>query len=113
MGLHIWFLEDYFEFKWTLGHSKSLQEIEEEHPRFCNLHQRVAQRVTCDMDPGMVPLAFKDGLLLIRVSAKLYFYHIDAFKMKEACTLSKLGPSSLFCLVVLPYSTSLLLLNSA
>ena len=29
MGLHIWFLEDYFEFKWTLRHSKSLQEIEE------------------------------------------------------------------------------------
>ena len=90
-----------------------LQEIEEEHPRFCNLHQRVTQGVTYDMDPGMVPLAFKDGLLLIRVSTKLYFYHIDTCKMKEPCTLSKLGPSSLFCLVVLPYSTSLVPLNSA
>ena len=57
------------------------------------------------------PKSFGEGLL--GSFAKLYFYHIDTCKMKEACTLSKLGPSSLFCLVVLPYSTSLVPLNSA
>jgi hypothetical protein len=112
-GLHIWFLEDYFEIQWTLKYSKSLLEIEEEHPRFYNLHERVTQRVTYDMDPWMVPLAFKDGLLLMRVSAKLYLYHIETGMMKEACTLAKLGPNSMYCPVVLPYSMSLVPLNRA
>ena len=110
-GLHIWFLEDFFESKWTLKHSKSLREIEEEHPRFYNLHQRVTEAVTYHMEPWMVPLAIKDGLLLLRVSTKLYLYEIETCSVKQACSLSKLGPHIMFCPVVLPYSMSLVPLN--
>ncbi|KAJ7975358.1 F-box protein [Quillaja saponaria] len=107
-GLQVWYLEDYYESKWTLKHSKSLAVIEEQYSKFfCNLHKRVTQRLTADMNPWMDPLVFKDGLLLLKVSAKLYFYHIENSKMQDVCTIAELAPNSIFCPTVLPYSLSL------
>ncbi|XP_044466750.1 F-box protein At5g49610-like isoform X2 [Mangifera indica] len=113
-GLHVWCLEDYFEFQWTLKHSKTLDELEEEHPEFfCNLRVRVGQRKFFESTPWMDPLAFKDGYLLMRVCSNIYLYHVDTNKMKEVCALNELGTYSTFNPIVLPYSLSLVPLNWA
>lgn len=107
-GLHVWFLEDYFDFKWSLKHSKTLAEMEKEHAQsFCNLYERVTQRLTFDNSPWMDPLAFKDRVLLLRVSNTIYLYHIETSKMEKFCENSRFGTNSLFCPTVVPYSMSL------
>lgn len=113
-GLHVWYLEDYYEFKWTLKHCKSLEEIEGEYPHFFfNLKIRVSQRVSMDTSPWMNPLGFNDGILLMKVCANLYLYDIKNNKMTEACSLQDLNPKSLCYPTVLPYSLSLVPLNHA
>ncbi|XP_021669179.2 F-box protein At5g49610-like isoform X2 [Hevea brasiliensis] len=112
-GLHVWFLEDYFDCKWSMKHCKTLAAMEQEHGQFFyNLQERVKQRLTGN--PWMDPLAFKDGVLLLRVSNTIYLYHIERCKMDEVCDISKFGTNSMFCPTVLPYSMSLVpLLNKA
>lgn len=111
-GLQFWFLEDYFEFKWNLKYSKTLEVLEEEHPNFlCNLHERVRRRPTIDSNPWMDPLAFRDGILLIRVCAKIFLYHVETNKMNEVCYFSGLGTYSSYLPTVLPYSLSLVRLT--
>ncbi|XP_019051907.1 PREDICTED: F-box protein At5g49610-like [Nelumbo nucifera] len=108
-GLQVWILEDYSGPKWVLKDSISLAMMEEENPQFLyNLLQRTAGRVTFDMIPWIEPLAFKDGLLLMRVSSRMYLYHLESRRMKELCSLTKLGPNSLVYPTVLPYSMSLI-----
>lgn len=112
-GLHVWFLEDYFDFTWSLKHCKTLAEMEQEHSQFFyNLEKRVKLRRTVDDSPWMDPLAFKDGVLLLRVSNTIYLYHIERRKMDQVCDISKFGTYSLFCPTVLPYSMSLVPLLS-
>ncbi|XVE79242.1 hypothetical protein DITRI_Ditri14bG0042300 [Diplodiscus trichospermus] len=112
-GLQVWFLEDYFESRWSLKLSKTLEEIEEQHSQYLyNLRERVTQRLAVDMEPWIDPLAFKDGYLLMRVSRKILLYNIEANKMQQVCFLSKLGTNSVSG-TVLPYSLSLAPLNQA
>ncbi|KAJ1400388.1 F-box-like domain superfamily [Sesbania bispinosa] len=113
-GLHVWYLEDYYEFKWTLKHSKSLEEIEGEYPHFfLNLKNRVSERVSLDSSPWMNPLGFKDGVLLMKVSANLFMYDIKKNKMAQACSILDLNPQSTSNPTVLPHSLSLVPLNHA
>ncbi|XVF69191.1 hypothetical protein PTKIN_Ptkin11bG0060600 [Pterospermum kingtungense] len=112
-GLQVWSLEDYFESRWSLKLSKTLEEIEEEHPQFVyNLRERVTQRLAIDREPWVDPLAFKDGYLLMRVSRKILLYNIEANKMQQVCFVSKLGTGSIFG-TVLPYTLSLVPINQA
>ncbi|XP_031257995.1 F-box protein At5g49610-like [Pistacia vera] len=112
-GFHVWCLEDYFEFHWTLKHSKSLDAMEEEHPEFlCNLQVRVTQRLA-DSTPWMDPLAFKDGYVLMRVCTNIYLYHVNTNKMKKVCGQNEMGTCSTFNPIVLPYSLSLVPLSWA
>ncbi|KAK7251122.1 hypothetical protein RIF29_34049 [Crotalaria pallida] len=111
-GLHVWYLEDYYEFKWTLKHSKSLEEIEREFSQFFfNLKTRVSMRMSADSSPWMNPLGFKDGLLLMKVCANLYVYDIHNNSCAEACALHDLNSESMTCPTVLPHSLSLVPLN--
>ncbi|XP_022732040.1 F-box protein At5g07610-like [Durio zibethinus] len=112
-GFQVWFLEDYFESRWSLKLSKTLEEMEEQHSQFLyNLRERVTQRLEVNMEPWVDPLAFKDGYLLMRVSRKIMLYNIETNKMQIVCFVSKLGTSSIFG-TVLPYSLSLVPLNQA
>lgn len=111
-GLQIWVLEDLFESVWALKYSVELETLELENSQsFLNLKQRVAHRIEFDMDPYMDPLAFKDGILLMRVSNKIYLYHVESRKVEDLCSLLDLGPNSLVSPVVLPYSMSLVPLS--
>ena len=113
-GLHVWCLEDYYEFKWTLKHCKSLEEIEGEYPQFFfNLKNRVSQRVSMDTSPWMNPLGFKDGVLLLKVCANLYLYDIENNKMSHACSLQDLNSKSMPYPTVFPHCLSLFPLNHA
>ena len=108
-GLHLWCLEDNFECEWVLKHWLSLEAMESEYPGFfCNLRERVAQSETGAHDtPWVNPLAFEDGLLLLRVSTKIYLFNFDTSEMQEVCEAAELGPSAMFFPTVVPYSMSL------
>ncbi|OIW09776.1 hypothetical protein TanjilG_32214 [Lupinus angustifolius] len=113
-GLHIWYLEDYYDFQWTLKHCKTLDEIEGEFPDFFfNLKNRVSMRVSVDSSPWMNPLDFKDGILLMKVCVNLYLYDINSNKIVQACTVHDLNSESMSCPTVLPHSLSLVPLNHA
>lgn len=107
-GLQVWALEDYYDSNWSLVHSTTLEVMEEENSQLLyNTRDRVAQRISIDSIPWMDPLAFKDGLLLMRVSTKIILYCIGTRKMEELCNLSKLGRNSIFGPLVIPYSLNL------
>lgn len=111
-GIIVWCLEDYFETKWMLKHSKPLQVIEEENPKmFFNLYKSMQQKLVAHMDPWMDPLGFKDEVLLMRVSSTIYFYHTETGKVVEVCSVTSLGPNPYVDPSVLPYSLSLVPLN--
>ncbi|XP_052206193.1 F-box protein At5g03970-like [Diospyros lotus] len=107
-GLHVWALEDSFDFIWALEYSVALDEMERENSNLlCNIRKRVAARVYHDMDPWIDPLAFKDGLLLMKVASKIYLYNVETRKLDQLCTVSMLGPNATFSPIVLPYTMSL------
>lgn len=112
-GLHVWCLdslEDYFEFKWVLKHCKLLEDFEAEYPRlFLNLRNRVLE--SDDTNPWMNPLGFKDGKLLIKVSAELYIYDMKNDKIAHACSFLQLNPQSLSHPTVFPHSLTLVSLK--
>lgn len=111
-GIIVWCLEDYFETKWMLKHSKRLQVIEEENPKmFLNLYKNMQQKRAAHMDPWMDPLAYKDEVLLMRVYSVIYFYHTETGKVVEVCKITSLGPNPYSDPSVLPYSWSLVPLN--
>ncbi|CAK9185568.1 unnamed protein product [Ilex paraguariensis] len=113
-GLQLWVLEDHFASQWEFRYSISLEKLEEENSQyFYHLPERVASRVTIDRAPWMNPLAFKDGMLFMRVSADIYLCQIETGKMKKVCSLSALGSNSYFSPIVLPYTMSLVPLGRA
>lgn len=113
VGLHVWVLEDYYESKWALEFSVTLMKLEEENPQFlCGAKERVAERMAIDMNAWMDPLAFKDGILFMRVSTSVYLYHLKTRKMEELCTISELGINGMFFPTVIPYTMSLVPLSS-
>ncbi|GFZ07632.1 hypothetical protein Acr_19g0005690 [Actinidia rufa] len=81
-GLHVWVLEDYLDFTWALKYSIALNAMEKEN-------------------------TFKDGLLFMRVTARIYSFNFETRKLEELCTLSMLGPNSMISPIVLPHSMSL------
>ncbi|KAK8596127.1 hypothetical protein V6N13_000779 [Hibiscus sabdariffa] len=90
-GLQVWCIEDYFESRWSLKISKTLEELEEQHTQLLyNFRQRVTQRLSVEMEPWVDLLAFKDGYLLMRVSLKIMLYNIDTNTMQLLCSDSKL-----------------------
>ncbi|OVA04947.1 F-box domain [Macleaya cordata] len=108
VGIQVWILEDHYEPRWVLKNFISLASMEEENPTILyNVERKMASRVTVDMTPWMDPLAFNEGLLFMRVCAKIYLYHLETRNMKELCTLDRLGPNSLTYPIVLPYNISL------
>lgn len=110
-GLQVWFLEDYYDYSWSLKHTKTLVEMEKEHSELlCNLHDKVIENPV-DERQWMEPLAFKDGVLVLRVADTVYLYHIETARMKKVCDMSKFGSMSWFCPTVLPYTMSLFTLN--
>ncbi|XP_043711755.1 F-box protein At5g49610-like [Telopea speciosissima] len=111
-GLQIWYLENYAEPGWVLKCSIQLDDLERENPQFLyKVSVKLARRITIDEISWMDPLAFQGDLLFMRVSAKVYLYHIETRKMKELCPLADLGRNSLVFPTVLPYSMSLVSLG--
>ncbi|XP_022134806.1 F-box protein At5g07610-like [Momordica charantia] len=111
-GIIVWCLEDYFETKWMLKHSKRLQVIEEENPKmFFKLYNSTQHKVVKGMDPWINPIAFKDEVLLMRVYGIFYSYHTETGKVVEVCSLNSLGPNPWADPSVLPYSLSLVPLD--
>ncbi|TKY69379.1 F-box protein [Spatholobus suberectus] len=109
-GVHVWCLEDYYEFKWTIVYCKSLEEVEGEWPHFfMNLKSHVLERVN---GPWVDPLAFKDGILLMKVCVNLYLYDVKNNKMTQACSIQDLKSQCMFNPTVLPHSLSLLPVKS-
>ncbi|KAG5229671.1 F-box protein [Salix suchowensis] len=107
-GFHVWILEDYFDSTWSLRYTKTLGQIEKEHSGFfVNLYDRVMHWPRIDDRPWMDPLAFKDGVLVVRISNTIYLYHVDTSKMEEVCETSKFGAMSWASPTVLPYTMSL------
>ncbi|CAK7327891.1 unnamed protein product [Dovyalis caffra] len=100
-GLHVWFLEDYHDSTWSLKYSKTLSQMEfystwslkyfktlaqkeTEHSAFMvNLYDRMMHWPRIDDSPLLDPLAFKDGVLVVRVSSTIYLYHVETSKMEE------------------------------
>lgn len=107
-GIHVWVLEDYYDSNWSLLHSATLEELDEENKHLLyNTREKVTQRMAIDAIPWMDALVFKDGLLLLRVSTRIILYCIATRKMRELCPLPALGRHSIFGPLVIPYSLSL------
>lgn len=107
-GILVWALEDDVDFNWGLKYFVDLDEMEQENSEFFyNLKTTVANCMSMRMTPYMNPLAYKDGVLLMRASNKIYLYNFDMRKMYEVCDVSDLGSNSMFSPIVLPFSMSL------
>ncbi|KAL8542471.1 hypothetical protein ACS0TY_003362 [Phlomoides rotata] len=113
-GLQEWTLEDCFMSHWELKISIPLYEFEKENPIVgYKLSEKVGNRVSKEAVPWMDPLAFKDGMLLLRVSAVVYLFQFDTRMMKRLCDVSSLGPKSMFSPIVVPYTMSLVPIGEA
>lgn len=106
-ALSVWALEDSFNSKWDLKSFISFKVMEQENPEYlCNLATRVSKSV-CEKVPWMQPLAFKNGMLFIRVSNSAYSFDIQTRKTHFLCDMLDLGRDFMSGPTVLPYSVSL------
>lgn len=114
-GLQVWLLQEPFDSIWTLKFSKTLEELEIEHPQFLwNLAERMIQSQQSLLStPWMKPMAIGDGHLLIKVSGKLYLYLLESNRMAELRANCDLGSHVAYPSIILPYSLSLVPLNEA
>lgn len=113
-GLQLWTLEDCFTSQWDLKISIPLVEFENENPTVgYKISEKVRNRVSKETVAWMDPLAFKDGMLLLRVSAVVYLFQFETRVMKRLCDVSSLGPKSMFSPIVVPYSMSLVPIGEA
>ncbi|KAI3831285.1 hypothetical protein MKX03_034071 [Papaver bracteatum] len=105
-GMQVWILENYYASEWVLESCISLDTMEQDNPKIIfNAEERMEN--PCDQNPYMDPLAFQDGLLLMKVCSMIVSYHLETGKLKELCTYDALGPNSFINPMVLPYSMSL------
>ncbi|KAG9158663.1 hypothetical protein Leryth_024182 [Lithospermum erythrorhizon] len=105
-GLQLWMLEDCFASQWGVKYSISLKELEaHNHGILFNLTE-VLKVVT-----WLALLAFKDGILFMRVSGNIYSFDFETRRAKKLCDLSTLGAAILFPPIVIPYSLSLVPLD--
>ncbi|KAL3618430.1 hypothetical protein CASFOL_038751 [Castilleja foliolosa] len=114
-GLQLWALQDHFGSTWELRMAIALDVLERENPKMplYTLSEKVSLRVYKEMPAWIDPLSFKDGVLLLRVSANVYMYRFETREMKKLCHVSTLGPKSMCSPIVLPYSMSLVPLDGA
>ncbi|CAL1372618.1 unnamed protein product [Linum trigynum] len=100
--LQIWVLEDPSEGKWSsLRYEKSLADID-------NVHPELSLNLQFEMT---IPLAFKDGVFLLRVSDDVYLYDTRNDGMKHVAHAAEFGTGSMLDPMVVPYSMSLVPLN--
>ncbi|RZC29051.1 hypothetical protein D0Y65_000862 [Glycine soja] len=109
-GVHVWCLEDYYDYKWAIVYCKPLEEIEGEWPLFLNLKSHALEKVN---GPWVNPLAFKDGLLLIKVCVSLYLFDVKNNSMTKACSIQDLKSQCMFNPTVIAHSLSLVHLSPA
>lgn len=107
-GLQLWILEDQFAAEWDLKLCASLEELERENSNILyQIDEKVRSHVSKYEIPWMDPMCFKDGMLLLRVSAVVYLYRFDTRKMAKLCDVSALGPKAMFSPIVVPYTITL------
>lgn len=107
-GVQLWILEDQFAAEWDLKVCVSLEELESQNSEFLyEIDEKVRSHVSKYEIPWMDPMCFKDGMLLLRVSAAVYLYRFDTGRMTKLCHVSALGPKAMFSPIVLPYTVTL------
>ncbi|OIS97432.1 f-box protein [Nicotiana attenuata] len=113
-GLQLWVLEDRFTSQWDLTYTISLKELENENNKYLfKIAEKLASNFTTDDIPWIGTLAFKDNILLMRVSVNIYLYHFETRKMRHLCSLSALAPKPFFVATVVPYTMSLVPLSQS
>lgn len=113
-GLQLWTLGDSITSQWDLSVSIPLDDFENENPVVgYKLSEKVKSRVSNDSVAWIEPLAFKDGMLLLRVSAVVYQFQFETRMLKRLCDVSSLGPKSMFSPIVVPYAMSLVPIGEA
>ncbi|MCL7044066.1 hypothetical protein MKW94_026589 [Papaver nudicaule] len=109
-GMQVWILENYYESEWVLESCISLDVMEQKNPDILyNAAKKMANPY--DQNPWMDPLAFQDGLLLMKVCVTIVSYCLKTGRIKELCTFHSLGPNTLINPIVMPYSMSLVPLH--
>ncbi|XP_070053480.1 putative F-box protein At1g32420 isoform X2 [Nicotiana tomentosiformis] len=107
-GLQLWVLEDRFTSQWDLTFTISLEELENVNNKYLfRIAEKLASNFNTDDIPWIGTLAFKDNILLMRVSVNIYLYHFETRKMRHLCSLSALAPKPFFVATVVPYTMSL------
>lgn len=122
--LHVWFLDS--NRKWAHNHSVRLSAMEKRYPHFLFKKAKdVADLVLggAAMNSWIEPLAYKDGILLLKLCCslsyqnntcnKLYLYNIGSSKyLQEMCTFEK-SSSCIGFITAVPYCITLAPLESA
>lgn len=103
-GLQVWSLEEIYEAKWVIKFSTTLDQLENENRK---LFYKVAERVSQRVLSWITLLAFRDGLVLMRVSDRVLMYNVKTRLVEEPCSLSVLGSKTYFGPLVVPYTMSL------
>ncbi|KAI3904340.1 hypothetical protein MKX01_003743 [Papaver californicum] len=105
-GMQVWILENNYASVWLLESCISQDIMEQSNP---DIIYNAAERMEypCDQNPYMDPLAFQDGLLLMKVCSTIVSYRLETRKIKELCTYDSLGANAFINPMVLPYSMSL------
>ncbi|CAL1397764.1 unnamed protein product [Linum trigynum] len=109
-GLLVWGLEDLYEGKWSLEYTKSLADMEKEHAEF-SLNLQQVLRMQELKERWVDPLAFRDGILMLRVSNTVFSYNTRNGGMNRVAHVTEFGTESMFDSIVVPYSLSLAPLN--
>ncbi|KAL2943069.1 hypothetical protein RDABS01_031417 [Bienertia sinuspersici] len=105
-ALMVWALENHFHSTWDLRSYIYLHDMEETNQEYlCNLTARVSSSVG-EIVPWMQPLAFKDGMLSLRVSNSVYSFDIHTKKMGLLFDVFDLGHEFIVGPTVVPYSVS-------
>ncbi|CAI9754059.1 unnamed protein product [Fraxinus pennsylvanica] len=108
-GLQLWVLEDYFASQWALNTCITLKELEKENSSvLSNMSKKMASSINRGTLPRWIdPLAFKDGMLFVRVATSIYLFQFETKKMKKLTEISMLGLNPMDSPTVIPYTMSL------
>ncbi|KAL9674973.1 hypothetical protein QQ045_003172 [Rhodiola kirilowii] len=103
-GLQVWALEEIYEPKWIIKFSTTLEELENENN---DLFYKVAERVSQRSLSWISLLAFRDGVLLMRVGIQVLFFDINSKLVEEPCSLSVLGTQTIYGALAIPFTMTL------
>ncbi|XP_073040188.1 F-box protein At5g49610-like [Primulina eburnea] len=111
-GLQLWVLEDHFTSQWNLKCFTSLEELEKKNSKVLyDIPKKVGSRLCKDMLSWIDPLAFKDGIVFLKVSANIYSYQFETGKLKILYDAKTLGPKSMHSPIIATYTMSLVPLD--